>query len=164
MTESIDNDSPVPPGLPFLPGSSIPAGSSLPLSPRSSVPQGAPEASLARSTAGMASGIIASRVLGVVRASMQLAVVGTMLAGDAWDVANTLPNIIYLLLAGGVINAVLVPQITRAANHADGGREYVDRLLTISITGIAVIAVVFTLGAGLLVRPTARRGPRTCGR
>jgi len=152
MTESIDNDSPVPPGLPFLPGSSIPAGSSLPLSPRSSVPQGAPEASLARSTAGMASGIIASRVLGVVRASMQLAVVGTMLAGDAWDVANTLPNIIYLLLAGGVINAVLVPQITRAANHADGGREYVDRLLTISITGIAVIAVVFTLGAGLLVR------------
>ncbi len=110
------------------------------------------EPSLARSTAGMAAGTIASRVLGVVRASMQLAVVGTISAGDAWDVANTLPNIIYLLLAGGVLNAVLVPQITRAATHADGGREYVDRLLTIAITGIAIIAVVFTLGAGLLVR------------
>jgi len=108
--------------------------------------------SLARSTAGMAAGTVASRILGMVRASMQLAVVGTFLAGDAWDVANTLPNIIYLLLAGGVINAVLVPQITRAASHADGGREYVDRLLTIAITGIAVVAVVFTLGAGLLVR------------
>jgi putative peptidoglycan lipid II flippase len=100
----------------------------------------------------MAAGTIASRILGVVRASMQLAVVGTLLAGDAWDVANTLPNIIYLLLAGGVINAVLVPQITRAASHADGGREYVDRLLTIAITGVAVVAVAFTLGAGLLVR------------
>jgi putative peptidoglycan lipid II flippase len=100
----------------------------------------------------MAAGTIASRILGVVRAAMQLAVVGTLLAGDAWDVANTLPNIIYLLLAGGVINAVLVPQITRAASHADGGREYVDRLLTIAITGIAVVAVVFTVGAGLLVR------------
>jgi putative peptidoglycan lipid II flippase len=100
----------------------------------------------------MAAGTVVSRILGMVRASMQLAVVGTFLAGDAWDVANTLPNIIYLLLAGGVINAVLVPQITRAASHADGGREYVDRLLTIAITGIAVVAVVFTLGAGLLVR------------
>jgi putative peptidoglycan lipid II flippase len=107
---------------------------------------------LARSTAGMASGIVASRVLGVVRAAMQLAVVGTLLAGDAWDVANTLPNIIYLLLAGGVLNAVLVPQITRAASHADGGREYVDRLLTIAIAGIAVVTVVFTAGAALLVR------------
>jgi putative peptidoglycan lipid II flippase len=100
----------------------------------------------------MASGVIASRILGVVRAAMILAVVGTLAAGDAWDVANTLPNNVYLLLAGGVINAVLVPQITRAASHADGGREYVDRLLTISITGLAVITVVFTLGAGLLVR------------
>ena len=108
--------------------------------------------SLARSTAGMAAGTIASRLLGVVRASMQLAVVGAFLTGDAWDVANTLPNIIYLLLAGGVLNAVLVPQIARAASHADGGREYVDRLLTIAITGMAVIAVVFTVGAGLLVR------------
>jgi len=111
-------------------------------------PQGA---SLARSTAGMAAGTIASRVLGVVRAAMVLAVVGAGLTGDAWDVANTLPNIIYLLLAGGVLNAVLVPQITKAASHADGGREYVDRLLTIAITGIAVVAVVFTVAAGLLV-------------
>jgi len=110
------------------------------------------DASLARSTAGMAAGTVASRLLGVVRAGMQLAVVGTLLAGDAWDVANTLPNIIYLLLAGGVLNAVLVPQITRAASHADGGREYIDRLLTIAITAIAVVAVVFTLAAGLLVR------------
>ena len=113
---------------------------------------GSPDASLARSTAGMAAGTVASRVLGVVRAAMQLAVVGTLLTGDAWDVANTLPNIIYLLLAGGVINAVLVPQITRAAGHADGGREYVDRLLTVAILAIAVVAVVFTLVAGLLVR------------
>ena len=111
-----------------------------------------PEGSLARSTAAMAAGTVISRGLGVVRAAMQLAVVGTLLTGDAWDVANTLPTTLYLLLAGGVLNAVLVPQITRAASHADGGREYVDRLLTIAITAIAVVAVVFTLAAGLLVR------------
>ncbi|HZX98335.1 MAG TPA: murein biosynthesis integral membrane protein MurJ [Dermatophilaceae bacterium] len=166
MTESSNNDAPVspilrgsplPPGSPIPPGSPLPGGSPIPpVSPEGpSSPDELPdsaEASLARSTAGMASGVIASRVLGVVRASMQLAVVGAGLSGDAWDVANTLPNIVYLLLAGGVINAVLVPQITRAASHADGGRDFVDRLLTISITGLAVITVVFTVGAGLLVR------------
>ena len=115
------------------------------------LPPGSQSASLARSTAGMAAGTIASRVLGVVRAAMQLAVVGTFVTGDAWDVANTLPNIIYLLLAGGVLNAVLVPQITKAASHADGGRDYVDRLLTVAIAGIAVVAFVFTVAAGLLV-------------
>jgi len=117
----------------------------------SDLPPDSQGASLARSTAGMAAGTIASRVLGMVRAAMVLAVVGAGLTGDAWDVANTLPNIIYLLLAGGVLNAVLVPQITKAASHADGGREYVDRLLTIAIIGIAVVAVVFTVAAGLLV-------------
>ena len=112
------------------------------------------DASLARSTAGMAAGTIASRVLGVVRATLQLAVVGALLAGDAWDVANTLPNIIYLLLAGGVLNAVLVPQITRAASHADGGRGVLrrDRLLSpLRSSVVAIIAVVFTVAAGLLV-------------
>ena len=153
MTESMNNDSPVspiPPISPLRPGS--PFAPDSPMAPASPVTPASPEVSLARSTAGMASGIIASRVLGMVRASLQLAVVGTSVTGDAWDVANTLPNIIYLLLAGGVINAVLVPQITRAASHADGGRDYVDRLLTIAITGITVITVIFTLGAGILVR------------
>ncbi len=153
MTESVEDGSsgshirPVAPGLPVPPSLPVPPAAPIPPSPPSS-----PEASLARSTAGMASGVIASRVLGVVRASMTLAVVGTLVAGDAWDVGNSLPNIIYLLLAGGVINAVLVPQITRAASHADGGREYVDRLLTLAITAITVVTVVCTLGAGLLVR------------
>ncbi|HEY5249104.1 MAG TPA: murein biosynthesis integral membrane protein MurJ, partial [Dermatophilaceae bacterium] len=159
MTESINHDVPLSPGPPIPPIAPFPSiapgspvGRDSPAGPDSPAAPGPPEASLARSTAGMASGIIASRVLGMVRASMLLAVVGTVAAGDAFDVANTLPNLIYLLLAGGVINAVLVPQITRAAGHADGGREYVDRLLTISLTGIAIITVVFTLGAALLVR------------
>ena len=77
-------------------------------------------ASLARSSAGMAAGTIASRGLGVVRAALQALAIGTAAAANGWEVANTLPNIVYLLLAGGVLNAVLVPQITRSAAHADG--------------------------------------------
>jgi putative peptidoglycan lipid II flippase len=144
MSESVDDSRLGPLGPPVPPGA--PGGSGAPGAPDS------PVASLARSTAGMAAGTIASRILGVVRAAMQVAVLGALLPGDAWDVANTLPNIIYLLLAGGVLNAVLVPQITKAASQADGGREYVDRLLTIAIFGLAVVTVLFTAAAGLLVK------------
>ena len=36
-----------------------------------------------------------------------------------------------MLLAGGVLNAVLVPQIVRAARPPDGGQDFVNRLLTL---------------------------------
>ncbi len=110
------------------------------------------DASLARSSAVMALGTVASRLLGFVRTSTLTAVVGIGLAADTFDVANTLPNQFYLLLAGGVLNAVLVPQITKAATHDDGGHEFVNRLLTISFAIIAAATVVITMLAPFLVR------------
>lgn len=109
-------------------------------------------AGLARSSALMASGTLVSRVLGMVRVILQAAVIGLMLPANAWTTANTLPNLIYTLLAGGVLNAVLLPQIVRSFSHADGGRDYVDRLLTLAITAMLVVTLVVTVGAGLLVR------------
>lgn len=106
---------------------------------------------LARNTAVMAGGSLVSRVLGVVRASMIMAVFGRSLAGDAWAVANTLPNTIYLLLAGGVLNAVLVPQITKARRNADGGQDFVDRLLTLALAGLLLVTVICVPAAPALV-------------
>ncbi|MBK8729781.1 MAG: hypothetical protein IPM00_10625 [Tetrasphaera sp.] len=60
-------------------------------------------------------------------------IIGTTgLAADAFGVANTLPNQFYLLLAGGILNAVLVPQIVKASTHGDGGEEFVNRLVTLA--------------------------------
>jgi putative peptidoglycan lipid II flippase len=100
----------------------------------------------------MAAGTVTSRLLGFVRASLLAGVVGVGLAGDAFDVANSLPNQFYLLLAGGVLNAVLVPQITKAATHDDGGHEFVNRLLTLAITLMLGATVIVTAAAPLLVR------------
>ncbi|MBO3130492.1 murein biosynthesis integral membrane protein MurJ [Dermatophilus congolensis] len=100
--------------------------------------------SLARASALMASGSLVSRVLGLARQSMILAVFGLTLAGDSWAVANMLPNTIYTLLAGGVINAVLVPQIAAAQKNPDGGQEYLDKLITLSILvllGVTAICI-----------------------
>ncbi|WP_240675451.1 murein biosynthesis integral membrane protein MurJ [Cellulomonas endophytica] len=104
-----------------------------------------------RGAALMASGTAVSRVLGLLRGMVLVGAVGaTGQAADAFAVANKLPNILYLTLAGGLLNAVLVPQVVRAFKRG-GGREYVDRLLTLGFAALAVVAVGLTLAAPLLV-------------
>lgn len=108
---------------------------------------------LARASAVMAAGTLVSRVLGMVRGVLQVGAIGaTTAAANAWSTANTLPNIIYLLLAGGVINAVLVPQITKSLRHADGGKGYTDRLLTLAFTILAALTALCMLAAPFLYR------------
>jgi len=98
--------------------------------------------SLARNSAIMAAGSFVSRILGVVRQALIVMIFGRSLAGDAWSIANTLPNTVFLLLAGGAINAVLVPQISKAMHHEDGGQAFVDRLLTLALVGLGVVTLV----------------------
>lgn len=107
--------------------------------------------SVARASALMASGTLVSRVLGLLRQTMTIAVVGNVgLAADAWNSANTLPNNFHLLLAGGVLNAVIVPQIVKADRRPDG-EVYVNRLLTLAMTIMGVATVLLTLASPLLI-------------
>ncbi len=108
--------------------------------------------SVARSSAVMASGSVASRLLGVLRQSLLVLAIGQGIVGNAFVLANTIPNIIYMILAGGVLNSVLVPQLVKAAKNPDGGREYTDRIISLSVSGFLVVTLVCTAGAGLLVR------------
>src|SRR5688500_16034772 len=100
-----------------------------------------------RSSAVMAAGTAVSRVLGFVKAAILLAAVSPGNSADTFSVANTVPNALYILLAGGILNAVLVPQITRAARQPDGGQEYIDRLLTMSIALLFLVTAAVTLAA-----------------
>ncbi|WKK72800.1 lipid II flippase MurJ [Rathayibacter oskolensis] len=108
--------------------------------------------SLGRASAVLASGTMVSRVLGFVMSIVFTQTVGLIGQGaDAFTVANGLPNTVYAIIAGGALNAVLVPQIVRAGLHADGGRAYINRLLTLAFGVLLVAAVVATLLAPLLV-------------
>lgn len=114
----------------------------------------APRASsgLGRSSLIMASGTAASRVLGLVNTTLlawAIGLTGSTVA-NAFSVANKLPNTLYLLIAGGVLNAVLVPQVVRAYRRPDG-QQYVDRLLTLGIVLLGALAAVVTAAAPLLV-------------
>jgi murein biosynthesis integral membrane protein MurJ len=110
---------------------------------------------LAGSSMTMFAGTLVSRVLGLVKGPVLLvAVLGANTgSSNAFDVANKLPNLIYMLVAGGVLNAVLVPQIVRAmTKDKDGGEDYVSRLLTAVTLALGGLTVVLTLAAPLLVR------------
>lgn len=100
----------------------------------------------------MASGTVLSRFLGIIRAILLAATIGvTTNAADAFGVANQLPNNVYAIIAGGVLNAVLIPQIVKARLHLDGGKAYIDRLLTLAIVTFGSITVLTTLSAPLWV-------------
>ena len=101
----------------------------------------------------MAAGTLTSRIAGMLRATLLASVIGTTgLAAEAFTVANTLPNSLYLLLAGGTLNAVLVPQIIRARTRPDGGEDFVNRLVTAAVALFVVATVVLTALSPWLVR------------
>ncbi|WP_062317077.1 murein biosynthesis integral membrane protein MurJ [Demequina maris] len=107
--------------------------------------------SLGRNTLVMASGTLVSRGLGFIRNAMLVAAIGaTGIAADAYDVANKIPNTLYAIVAAGVLNAVLVPQIVRAFGRP-GGKRTVDRIVTLGIFGSLGLTVLFTLAAPVFV-------------
>ena len=107
---------------------------------------------MGRASAILAAGTIVSRILGFVRAVVLATAIGALgTAGNAFGIGNQLPNNIYALIAGGVLSAVLVPQIVRAASHDDGGQQFVNRVVTLGIIIFAVATVVATFAAPGLV-------------
>ncbi|MFJ6808191.1 murein biosynthesis integral membrane protein MurJ [Streptomyces anulatus] len=109
-------------------------------------------ASVLRSGAVMATGSVVSRATGFVRSAVVVAALGTGLTADGYAVANTVPNILYILLIGGALNAVFVPELVRAAKeHADGGAAYTDRLLTLCTVGLLALTALAVAAAPLIV-------------
>ncbi|MER6317350.1 murein biosynthesis integral membrane protein MurJ [Streptomyces sp. NPDC001581] len=108
--------------------------------------------SVLRSGALMAAGSIVSRATGFIRSAVVVAALGTGLLGDGYAVANTVPNILYMLLIGGALNAVFVPELVRAAKeHADGGSAYTDRLLTACTVALLALTATAVLAAPLII-------------
>ncbi|WP_040167978.1 murein biosynthesis integral membrane protein MurJ [Microbacterium gorillae] len=109
-------------------------------------------ASIGRSSALIAAGTMASRVLGLVRTMLLVTVLGEHLVGDAFAVANNIPNTIYNLISAGLLTAVFVPQIVKSARHRDGGNAFVSKLFTLSAVVLVIVTVIATIGAPFLVQ------------
>ena len=100
------------------------------------------------SSAVMAAGTVVSRLSGFLRSALLVAALGQGLHAELFNVANTVPNMLYILLAGGVFNAVLVPQLVRSMKHdADGGEAFTNRVVTLAALFLAAVTLVLVVAA-----------------
>jgi putative peptidoglycan lipid II flippase len=101
----------------------------------------------------MAIGTLASRGTGFLRTVALAAALGTTRVSDAYNLGNTLPNVLYDLLLGGILSSVVVPVLIQAREEdADGGRRLSSALLSVVVVGLVAATVVGVLAAPLLVR------------
>ncbi|PZS29591.1 MAG: murein biosynthesis integral membrane protein MurJ [Pseudonocardiales bacterium] len=108
--------------------------------------------SVGRAGRAMAVGTIASRGTGFVRSLVLVAVLGVQLVPDAYNAANTLPNMVYELLLGGILTSVFVPLIVKSQKEdADGGAAYTQRLLTLTVVVLGAATVIAVVAAPLLI-------------
>ncbi|MGH9261458.1 MAG: murein biosynthesis integral membrane protein MurJ, partial [Acidimicrobiales bacterium] len=101
----------------------------------------------------MAAGTIVSRLTGFGRAMIIAAALGLGVTADTFNVPNVIPTTLYILVAGGVLNSVLVPALVRAIKgDADGGVAYSQRLFSVVVTVLGIATVACVVAAPWIVR------------
>ncbi|HNQ08662.1 MAG TPA: lipid II flippase MurJ [Tetrasphaera sp.] len=96
---------------------------------------------------------LASRVAGFARTLVFAACVGTTAVGAPYQSANTVPNVVYEVAAGGILSAVAVPLL--AGRVADGDRDAADGIGSALLTWAMAILVPVTVAVALAARAIA---------
>ncbi|MCP2301268.1 murein biosynthesis integral membrane protein MurJ [Actinokineospora globicatena] len=112
-------------------------------------PAGGSTPSLAKASGSMAIATLVSRITGFGWKLVMTWLIGINVTTDSFTIANTLPNIIFELLLGGVLASIVVPLLVRSQDDPDGGNEYTSRLLTVGMTGLAIGTVIAVAAAPL---------------
>jgi putative peptidoglycan lipid II flippase len=109
--------------------------------------------SLLRSNLAVATGTALSRITGMLRVFVFLAVIGDSLA-DAYLLGNETPNIVYDLLLGGVLSATLVPLFTTYLGDDEDGtdRRATNVIVTTATTLMVGLTLISVAAAPLIFR------------
>ena len=109
---------------------------------------------LARDAAVVTACTLLSRATGFVRVLVAAAVLSNGVLGDTYHAANFVPNLVFELVAGGVLQAVLLP--TFVAARSSGGDDELGRTAGVVLGAIlallSVIALVMMTLAPLVAR------------
>ncbi len=109
------------------------------------------ERGLIANTRTMAVASLTSRVTGFLRNSLLVAALGVHGVGNAYNLANNFPNMVYELLLGGVLSSVLVPLLVHAQeDDADGGVAYTQRLMSVATAALGALTLAAVACAPLL--------------
>jgi putative peptidoglycan lipid II flippase len=102
----------------------------------------------------MSGGTLLSRGTGLLRVVVTLWALGAAVVSDAYNTANTTPNIVYELVLGGILTSVFVPVLV-ARTKEDGPEARFDaaqRFFTIALVTLSVVALL-----GIVVAPWIMR-------
>lgn len=124
---------------------------------------------VARGLLGAAAGIavvtVASRVVGLGRTAVLSRTLGTSCVGDVYSAVNAVPNVVFEIVAGGALAAVVVPVLAGAV--ATGDREGASRtasaLLSWTVVVLAPVVLLGVLAAPVLVRALLGSDPACAG-
>jgi putative peptidoglycan lipid II flippase len=109
---------------------------------------------LSRNTAVMAVGTALSRVTGFGRVFALAYALGLTRVTDAYNLANTTPNIVYELVVGGVLSATLLPVFVRmrATTDEDDAWRGVSAVITVVGAIVVGLSLLLAVGAPLFIR------------
>lgn len=102
----------------------------------------------------MAAGTAVSRATGLLRTAALAAALGVTSLADAYNVANTVPTILLVLVTGGTLSAVLVPLLVRTDDLVERRRR-AESLGSLILIVTAAAALLCALLAPLLARAFA---------
>jgi putative peptidoglycan lipid II flippase len=105
---------------------------------------------LLRSSAAVALGTGLSRITGLGRTVVLAYALGTGALAEAYNLANTTPNMVYDLVLGGILAATLVPVVVARMERDD--QKGIDALATAIVLVLGAMTVLAMLLAPLIIR------------
>ena len=116
-------------------------GGVAPLQPEGSAP------SVARSTATMSVATALSRVTGFARMWVTAVALATGAIASSYNIANNVPNMIFELVAGGILSSVFIPTFldVRENDGEEASWRFASQVMTVTVALLGVVAVVGTI-------------------
>jgi putative peptidoglycan lipid II flippase len=96
----------------------------------------------------------ASRVTGFVRVVAVASALGTTYLANTYQTANTAPNVVFELVAAGVLTSIFVPTFVDyvVKGKEDEGWDAANALASVALVGLIALSIVVALAAPLIMR------------
>jgi len=109
-----------------------------------------------RATVVMALGTTLSRLTGVLRIFALVYAVGFKNLADAYNLANTMPNIVHDLVLGGIVSATFIPVfVERLTTRSDDDAwEAISAVVSVTMIVIAAASVLFLVVSPVIIDAT----------
>jgi putative peptidoglycan lipid II flippase len=112
------------------------------------------ERSLARGAAVVTVVTALSRATGFLRVIAVAAAMGTTFLANTYQTANTAPNVVFELVAAGVLTSIFVPTFVEYLSRGDREEswEAANALTSVALVVLTVVAIVVALFAPVIMR------------